>query len=256
MKMTDDQRESFALFKFRLISPVLNGLVEKKSTYFQKIALKTYDVPGGGRKNYSPKTIQNWLYDYLNGGFDALKPKKRSDRGNSRIIDAALAKRLINLRKLNLDMTCTLFREKLIKEGHVFAKEVSYSTLYRFLKKHKLLKSNLPDPKPRKRFAYKEVNLLWQGDLMYSVYLKDGKKKRQTYLIAFIDDSTRVITGAQFSFSQNFEALRKVIVSALITRGLPSIIYVDNGKIYRSQRLQLGCATLGISLVNTAPYDP
>jgi len=32
--MTDDQRESFALFKFRLISPVLNGLVEKKSTYF------------------------------------------------------------------------------------------------------------------------------------------------------------------------------------------------------------------------------
>jgi transposase InsO family protein len=119
-----------------------------------------------------------------------------------------------------------------------------------------LLKSNLPDPKPRKRFAYKKVNLLWQGDLMYSVYLKDGKKKRQTYLIAFIDDATRVITGAQFSFSQNFEALRKVIVSALITRGLPSIIYVDNGKIYRSQRLQLGCATLGISLVNTKPYDP
>jgi hypothetical protein len=101
-------------------------------------------------------------------------------------------------------MTCTLFREKLIKNGYIYSKEVSYSTLYRFLKKHKLLHSNLPDPKPRMRFAYKKVNVLWQGDLMYSVYLKDGKRKRQTYLIAFIDDATRVITGAQFSFSQKF----------------------------------------------------
>lgn len=254
--MNDDQRESFALLKFRLISPVLNGLVEQKSTYFQKIALKTYDIPGVGRKNYSPKTIQNWFYDYVNGGFDALKPKKRSDNGSSRIINASLAKKLISLRENNLDMTCTLFREKLIKDAHIYSKEVSYSTLYRFLKKHKLLKSNLPDLKPRKRFAYKKVNVLWQGDLMYSVYIEDGKRKRQTYLIAFLDDASRVITGAQFSFSQKFEALRKVVVSALITRGLPSIIYVDNGKIYRSQRLQLGCATLGISLVNTPPYDP
>lgn len=254
--MNNDQRESFALLKFRLISPVLNGLVEKKSTYFQKVALETYDIPGVGKKNYSPKTIQNWFYDYLNGGFDALKPKRRSDKGTSRTIDAALAKRLINLRKNNLDISCTLFREKLIKDGHIYNKEVSYSTLYRFLKKHKLLKSNLVDPKPRKRFAYKKVNVLWQGDLMYSVYLKDGKRKRQTYLIVFLDDASRIITGAKFSFTQNFEALRKVIVSALNTRGLPSIIYVDNGKIYRSQRLQLGLATLGISLVNTAPYDP
>ncbi len=254
--MNKNQKEEFALLKFRLISPVINGLVDNKTDYFEQAALKKYDVPGVGEKTYAPKTIQGWFYDYLNGGFDALKPKFRSDKGNYRIIDSSLGEIIINLRKEHLNMNCSLFHEKLIADGYIYANEVSYSTLYRFLKKHKLLNSNIPDPKIRKRFAYKKVNVLWQGDLMYSVYLKDGKRKRQTYLIAFIDDASRVITGAKFSFSQKFEALRNVIVSALIIRGLPSMIYVDNGKIYRSQRLQMGCASLGISLINTAPYDP
>ncbi|WP_147060670.1 integrase core domain-containing protein, partial [Sporosarcina luteola] len=36
----------------------------------------------------------------------------------------------------------------------------------------------------------------------------------------------------------------------------PTIIYADNGKIYRSETLQYACAQLGITLAHTAPYDP
>lgn len=38
-------------------------------------------------------------------------------------------------------------------------------------------------------------------------------------------------------------------------RGLPRIVYVDNGKIYRSDTFQVACASLGIVLTHAQPYD-
>ncbi len=32
-------------------------------------------------------------------------------------------------------------------------------------------------------------------------------------------------------------------------------MYVDNGKIYRSDMLHFACACLGITLIHTKPYD-
>ncbi|WP_277995682.1 hypothetical protein [Moorella stamsii] len=40
------------------------------------------------------------------------------------------------------------------------------------------------------------MNELWQGDIMYGPYLEAGRRKRQTYLIAFIDDASSLITHA------------------------------------------------------------
>lgn len=34
------------------------------------------------------------------------------------------------------------------------------------------------------------------------------------------------------------------------------MIYVDNGKVYQAGQLQLACASLGITLSHTQPYDP
>ncbi|MDD3890231.1 MAG: hypothetical protein PHR65_10000 [Syntrophomonadaceae bacterium] len=51
--------------------------------------------------------------------------------------------------------------------------------------------------------------------MLYSVYLKVGKSKKQTYLIAFLDDASRYITYSQWSFSQNFSALRVVLKEAV-----------------------------------------
>ena len=86
-------------------------------------------------------------------------------------------------------------------------------------------------------------------------YLQVGTKKKPTYLLAFLDDCSRLVPGARFSFTEKTEDLMAVFEEALLRRGLPSMVYADNGKIFRSDQFQLACASLGISLIHTRPYD-
>jgi hypothetical protein len=80
--------------------------------------------------------------------------------------------------------------------------------------------------------------------------------KRKTYLIAFIDDATRVIAHAAFALSENTRSFLPVLKLAIEKRGLPQRLYVDNGANYRSRHLALVCAKLGIALIHARPYRP
>ena len=82
------------------------------------------------------------------------------------------------------------------------------------------------------------------------------RTKHKTYLIAFIDDATRVIPYAAFAASENTRAFLPVLKQAVLRRGLPERLYVDNGANYRSQHLSLVCAKLGVALIHARPYRP
>ena len=71
-----------------------------------------------------------------------------------------------------------------------------------------------------------------------------------------IDDATRVIPFAAFAFAESTTAFLPVFKNALIRRGVPLRLYVDNGASYRSQQLALVCAKLGIALIHARPYQP
>ena len=43
---------------------------------------------------------------------------------------------------------------------------------------------------------------------------------------------------------------------ALLRRGVPQRLYVDNGAAYRSQQLALVCARLGVALIHARPHQP
>jgi len=47
----------------------------------------------------------------------------------------------------------------------------------------------------------------------------------------------------------------RVFEEALLRRGIPRMVYADNGKIFRSDQFHLACASLGISLLHTKVYD-
>jgi hypothetical protein len=47
-----------------------------------------------------------------------------------------------------------------------------------------------------------------------------------------------------------------VFKQALLRRGVPKRLYVDNGTAYRSHHLALVCAKLGITLIHARPYQP
>lgn len=253
--MTDNDREKIALFRFGLISPIINGQVTNQKEYLAKVAAKKHDVPYYGQKEYVPKTISRWLRDYRRGGFNNLKPKRRSDKGKSRIITPELKEDLLNTRKEHPDWSVSLFYDQLVTNKVVRPSEVSYSTVYRFLKKKDLLSNSPRKEGERKRFAYDTVNTLWQGDMMVGKYLNINGKKVRTNLFAYVDDCSRIIPYAMFLDTEKFSAVQKVLSEAILRRGIPKLLYLDNGKIFRSDRLHYACASLGITLIHTKPYD-
>jgi transposase InsO family protein len=253
--MTDNDREQIALFRFRLISPVLNGQVKNQTEYLAKVAAKKHDVPYYGIREYAPKTLYGWLRKYRREGFDGLKPKKRSDSGKSRKITLELKEILLEERKSHPERSISLLYDQLIAQDKLLPSQLSYSTVYRFFKRKNLLNNSPRREENRKRFAYDTVNALWQGDTMVGPYLKIDSKKVKTFLFAFIDDCSRIIPYAKFLTSEKFSSVSKVLSEAFLRRGIPRLVYVDNGKVYSSDRLHFACASLGITLIHTKPYD-
>jgi len=255
MTLEEKDRENIALFRYGLIAPLLNNQVSSKKAYLEKIASQVHQVPYWGPKEYTPKAVSEWLRLYRKDGFEALKPKFRSDKGESRRIPGEIQAKILEQRRERQNMPVTLFYEQLVADGMIRQCDFSYATVHRFLKKHGLVGKAARKEPERKRFAHDTVNMLWQTDATSGPYLTVGSKKKATSLIAFIDDCSRVITAARFSFTENTEDLMKVFEEALVRRGIPKLIYADNGKIFRSDQFHLACASLGISLVHAKVGD-
>lgn len=251
-------RNAIALKKFSIISPVINGQVDNNKAYYIKATEQPIDMPYYGTRKYAPKTLESWYCDYMHGGIDALKPGLRGDRGNCRKISAELGQKILEKKKSLPKVPDTLLYEELIKDGILEYDRVSLSTLYRFLHAASFKGENITgeEKKDLKRFSHQYINELWQADLMYGPYVRDGRQKKQTYLFAYIDDASRLITHAEFFFSQNFEMLRHSFKEAILKRGIPRLIYTDNGKIYRSQQFEFMCASIGSTLIHSKPFEP
>jgi hypothetical protein len=109
----------------------------------------------------------------------------------------------------------------------------------------------------RRRFAFAQAGELWMSDVMHGPAVVVGERvKRKTYLLAFLDDATRVIPHAAFALAENTRAFLPVLKLAIEKRGLPQRLYVDNGANYRSRHLALVCAKLGVALIHARPYRP
>jgi len=254
--MTNEEREAVALFRYGLIAPVLNEQCDRK-TYLAEAAAKRYNVPYYGVKEFSLSTIERWLSDYRRHGFEGLKPVPRRDKGHSRALSEDEQDNLIDYRQKNMHLSVSAFYELCVKRGILEPQNVSYHSVYRLLSRRQLLRmSPQASNVERRRFAYDTVNALWQGDMSVGPYLTLRGRKCRTYLFAFIDDCSRLVPWAGFFFTQNFEPMKTVLKEALTRRGVPKMIYVDNGKVYSINTLHLACAKLGISLIHTKPYDP
>jgi len=95
------------------------------------------------------------------------------------------------------------------------------------------------------------VNQLWMTDVMYGPYV-GTTKKQATYFLAYIDDASRLITHGGFYLSQGMASLRASFRDAVLRRGIPKVIYTDNGSIYRCQGFEYLCANLGVTVLHHA----
>ncbi len=81
-----------------------------------------------------------------------------------------------------------------------------------------------------------------------------GRKKHKAYLIAFIDDASRVIPYAEFALGEKTRDFMPVFKQAIMQRGIPKRLFVDNGSAFRSRHLAIVCARLGVTLIHSRAY--
>jgi len=255
----DAKAEKLALFRYGLVAPlVLEALPRGELTRrAREIAARHYDIPDSQRISVSVDTLLDWALRYRTGGFDALAPKPRQDRGQSRALTPQLADLIERLKRENPHRTgATLLRELALSSGKNSA-GVSASTLYRFLKQRGLTERQLLVPPAHKKFEAQTSNQIWQADMLFGPYVqRPGGGKMQAFLHATLDDASRLIPHAQFYPGQGLDACLDCLRQAIAARGVPVRLYIDNAKIYRSQQLARIAASLGTLIVHTPPYQP
>ena len=259
----EELRQRVAVFRYGVIAEIAQqppGTPGLHAMMVEK-AQREYEIPGTKRQRIATETIRGWVRDYRRGGFEALKPRPRADIGSSRSIPATVVDLLCETKEEQPKLSIPLLI-KAVRDGH--ADEVPadlalpHSTVHRLLARRGLMQKSSDEAttKDRRRFAFRDAGDLWMCDVMHGPRVTHEGRKQKAYLIAFLDDATRVIPHAEFKASEGVAAFLPVFEQAILKRGLPRRLYVDNGSAFRSHQLQVACAKLNIVLIHARPYSP
>jgi transposase InsO family protein len=258
--MTEDEKMQVAVFRYSVISDFVNGIGmsrNEKSRLMQDKCARKWQIPFSSRTRISQQTIRHWIRLYSQDGLQSLKPKDRSDHKRSRAMDDDTCSGLIAPRKQMPAATVPhlidqMNQRKLVTPGTVLNK----TTVYRFLHGQDLMHLTTSAPVDRRKFEAELPNDLWQSDVMHGPKVDVDGRKRKTYLIAILDDHSRLIVYGRFYLSEALASYLDALENALATRGLPRKLYVDNGPAFRSRKLEYITASLSISLIHARPYLP
>ena len=219
------------------------------------------DPQTGFSYQFTWRTISTWLYRHKKHGITTLDNKTRADKNTYRKVQVnELAEAISDvLPTLSHNKTGTIPKmalyRALLKQHYFQRSQLSQTSFYRMVRENELL--NLEQTrKLRRSFSMQFANQLWQADTMYGPSIKqpDGKW-RKTFLIAFIDDASRVITHAEFFYRDNTQNMVDAFRTALFKRGKPERLYFDNGANYTSKEILQACVRLDIQLSHAPVRD-
>ena len=196
--MEQQKKHDIALMKYSAIAPVISGLpaqYKSFSEYFREVSEKGILHPDGSLRHYATSTIAKWYELYVKNGFDSLQPSSRSDEGKPRRLDHALQEQVIYLKEHYPRMSAAAIYRQLLLDGSIRRGELSESTVLRFINRLSMEKKMTPGQDMR-RYERPHSNEVWCGDSSAGPYLKtpDGKRRR-VYVIALIDDASRMVVG-------------------------------------------------------------
>lgn len=251
------QREDIALHRFAILSPLISGTYDgsTKKDFFVMAASQSYRYINDEDVTYSWYTFARWYQAYQKEGFDGLFPKQRKDAKQHRKIDDDIADQIVYLKQEYPRLPATLIKQKLLDNGTIKEGDISLSTINRFINERFYSNENTKN-KDMRRYERKHINEVWNGDSSVGPYIKLNGKKERTYIIALIDDASRMIVGIDIFLNDNFVNLMSVIRSGVSCYGKPKLFNFDNGSNYRSNQMALVSARLGSTINYCAPYTP
>jgi transposase InsO family protein len=261
--LTSSVQEAIALRRMSLVQQIIDLVYQHwpLSAALEQVAA-SQPLPGNDEappQFVAQRTLEDWYYAFKKGGFEGLKPKRRSDRGKPRRLSAPQQQWILErVRAFPGVPVKLLYRQWKQADATLPA----LSAVYRWLEQNDLdaqgrrylLRQNIPGP--TKAFEAPGVNDLWIVDFSPGPFLTLHPKTVATHLCVIIDDHSRLIPFAYYGLAADTQALLYCLKEALRRRGLPRKLYCDNGGPFVNQHLKIVCANLGIRLVHSKPGRP
>jgi transposase InsO family protein len=180
----------------------------------------------------SKHTLSAWKKRFEEQGPAGLMDRPRGGRKGSRLPD--LTKRtILMLKESNPDWGCQRISDMLVRGP---ALPASATAVARVLKEAGYELEEGPTrrhPDQVRRFERARSNQLWQTDL-FTFVLK--RQNRRVYLVAFMDDHSRFLTGFGLHASQSAALVLEVLRAAITSYDPPEEILTDNGTQYVTWR--------------------
>ena len=248
--------------RIAVLCSIDHALGEHQIDRIRAVAERNHTDPiTGNVHHFTWRTIQTWFSRYKKNGIATVESKIRSDKNQYRKVNVQqLAAGIqevqpsINPNKVGRSLKSAIYKT-LLKNGIFSRSQLSQTTFYRMVRENELLNKETCD-KMRLSFAMRYTNEMWQADTMYGPAIKNSEGQwKKTYLIAFIDDASRVITHAQWFYNDNTENMIHAFRCAMYKRGKPERLYFDNGSNYKSVEIQKACLRLGIKLSHAPIRD-
>ena len=261
--MEDDEKRAIALFRFGVLGPLVSARLEHgdRAAYFAEAAARRHVMPPEGRiVQLSPRTIEAWFYRYKRGGFDALLPDAREDKGTSRAIRPEVAEVIIRAKREKPRRSVRRIIRMLERAGLVTKGELARATVHRLLAAAGISARPVRGPAAERRsFLAAHAGDLWVGDAMHPrapVIAPDGKL-RKVILFSQIDNATRFILHSYLVIVDGEDAAAQEygFKQAILKYGVPRVYYVDRGPAYIAHSLRDICAELGVQLLHADAGD-
>src|SRR5207237_2067574 len=162
----------------------------------------------------------------------AFVPKPRGGRPGSHLPELT-RRTIVMLKEANPEWGCQRISDMLVRGPALPASAGAVARVLHEAGYELEEVATRPHPDKVRHFERAKANQLWQTDL-FTFILK--RQNRRVYLVAFLDDHSRFITGYGLHASQSSALVLEVLRAALTSYGTPEEILTDNGSQYVTWR--------------------
>ena len=253
-RIDDDE---VALHRWAVIGAATSDLLSpaERGQTVREIASRLHIAPDGSKRRYSRGTIDRWVRAWRKEGIAGLRPSPRADTGEIRshpeLFEVAAKLRLEAPTRSSAQIA------RMIKAHYGVA--VSERTIRAQLRRRGLHREALTaEAKVFGRYEASRPNERWITDVLVGPFVPYPKvaSSVKAKLFLIVDDHSRLIVDGRFFAAENARAAQDILQRAITHRGVPDILYCDNGAPFRNGWLERTCAMLGIRLVHSKPYAP
>ena len=186
----------------------------------------------GALVNVSRQTLYAWKRRFEELGPAGLTDQLKGVKLGSKLPE--LTKRtILMLKQAHPEWGCERISDMLVRGPALPASPNAVARVLREAGYELVEQPTKPHPDHIRSFERANPNQLWQTDL-FTFVLK--RQNRRVYLVAFMDDHSRFITGYGLHGSQSTPLVIEVVRAAIAGYGVPGEILTDNGTQYVTWR--------------------